>query len=143
MRLRLRRGGDMLDCAIIGAGLAGLTAARDLVRRGLDVVVVEARDRVGGRVENGVLDDGQYVELGGQWMGAGHDSIAELVEHHGLQTIGNPSSGHLMVRLRGTTSPLPSPEGASELTPFEVSDLGSGLLRLRRLGQRLREDEAW
>ena len=51
----------MLDCAIIGAGLAGLVAARDLRNRGLGVVVLEARDRVGGRVENGVLADGQYV----------------------------------------------------------------------------------
>lgn len=133
----------MFDCAIIGAGLAGLTAARDLVRRGLDVVVVEARDRVGGRVENGVLEDGQYVELGGQWIGSGHDSIAELVNHYGLKTIGNPASGHLMVRLRGKTKPLPSAEGNSELTPFEVADLGNGLVRLRRLGQRLRDDEAW
>lgn len=133
----------MFDCAIIGAGLAGLTAARDLVRRGLDVVVVEARDRVGGRVENGILADGQYVELGGQWIGSGHDSVAELVEHYGLRTIGNPSTGHLMVRLRGKTKPLPSPEETSELTPFEVADLGSGLVRLRRLGQRLRDDEAW
>lgn len=133
----------MLDCAIIGAGLAGLTAARDLVGRGLDVVVVEARDRVGGRVENGVLTDGQYVELGGQWIGTGHDSIMELVEHHELATIGNPSSGSLMVRLRGQATPLPSPDGSTELTPFEVSDLAGGLLRLRRLGQRFRDDQAW
>lgn len=133
----------MLDCAIIGAGLAGLTAARDLVKRGLDVVVIEARDRVGGRVENGILADGQYVELGGQWIGGGHDTIAELIEHYGLRTIGNPASGHLMVRLRGKATPLPSSEDSSELTPFEVADLGSGLLRLRRLGQRLRDDPAW
>lgn len=133
----------MFDCAIIGAGLAGLTAARDLVKRGLDVVVIEARDRVGGRVENGVLSDGQYVELGGQWIGSGHDSIAELVSHYGLKTLGNPSTGHLMVRLRGKAKALPSSEDSTDLTPFEVADLGSGLVRLRRLGQRLRDDEAW
>lgn len=133
----------MVDCAIIGAGLAGLTAARDLVRRGLDVVLVEARDRVGGRIENGWLSDGQYVELGGQWLGGGHDGIVELISDYGLKTIGNPASGNLMVRFRGRTTPLPSTEDSSDLTPFEVSDLGSGLLRLRRLGQRLREDEVW
>ena len=85
----------MLDCAIIGAGLAGLVAARDLRNRGLGVVVLEARDRVGGRVENGVLADGQYVELGGQWIGAGHDAIFELIERYGLRTIGIPARGNL------------------------------------------------
>ena len=87
-------GGVMLDCAIIGAGLAGLVAARDLRNRGLDVVVLEARERVGGRVENGLLSDDSYVELGGQWIGAGHDAILDLVDRYGLRTIGLPTEGN-------------------------------------------------
>lgn len=133
----------MLDCAIVGGGLAGLTAALDLTRRGLDVVVLEARDRVGGRVENGVLDDGQYVELGGQWIGAGHDAIQELVDRYGLKTVGLPNKGNLVMRLRGQTLEVPSAGDGPALSPFEVSDLGQGLLRLRRLAQRLRDDRAW
>ena len=133
----------MLDCAIIGAGLAGLVAARDLRNRGLGVVVIEARDRVGGRVENGVLADGQYVELGGQWIGAGHDAIFELIERYGLRTIGIPARGNLVVRVHGRLLEVPSAADGVELTPFEVADLSQGLLRLRRLAHRLADDPAW
>ncbi len=133
----------MLDCAIVGAGLAGLVAARDLRNRGLSVVVLEARERVGGRIENGILSDGQYVELGGQWIGAGHDAIFELAGRFGLETIGIPARGNLLVRVHGRALEVPSTDDAEELTPFEVSDLSQGLLRLRRLARRLADDLAW
>lgn len=133
----------MLDCAIIGAGLAGLVAAQHLADRGLKVVVLEARDRVGGRVENKTLSDGSYVELGGQWIGPGFDALLEIIDGLGLETIGLPAAGNLAIRLRGKSLSVPSSEDGRTLTPFEVSDLGQGLLRLRRLAERLRDDPAW
>lgn len=133
----------MFDCAIIGAGLAGLVAAKYLVGKGRSVVVLEARDRVGGRVENRHLSDGGYVELGGQWIGPGSDSLLEIIEDLGLKTVGLPADGKLVVRMRGQNLELPSSGDAPTLTPFEVSDLGQGLLRLRRLAERLRNDHAW
>lgn len=133
----------MLDCAIIGAGLAGLVAAQYLVDRGLKVVVLEGRDRVGGRVENRALSDGGYVELGGQWIGPGFDALTEIIDDLGLTTVGLPAKGNLVVRLRGQALEVPSSDEAPTLTPFEVSDLGQGLLRLRRLAERLRDDPAW
>ncbi|HJE50630.1 MAG TPA: FAD-dependent oxidoreductase [Tessaracoccus flavescens] len=133
----------MIDCAIIGAGLAGLVAAQYLVDRGQQVQVLEARDRVGGRLENKVLSDGHYVELGGQWIGPGFDELLEIIDDLGLETIGLPAKGNLMVRLRGQALEVPSSEDAPALTPFEVADLGQGLLRLRRLAERLRDDAVW
>ncbi|MSO27921.1 MAG: FAD-dependent oxidoreductase [Candidatus Nanopelagicales bacterium] len=53
------------DAIVVGAGLAGLSAARDLMTAGLDVVVLEARARAGGRVEQTTTHDGRLVQLGG------------------------------------------------------------------------------
>ncbi len=71
--------GELFDVAIIGAGLAGLTAARDLHLAGNEsFVVLEAQDRVGGRTLNHDLGDGYISEAGGQWIGPGQTSIADL-----------------------------------------------------------------
>ncbi len=134
----------MFDCAIIGAGLAGLVAAQDLAARGLRVVVLEARERVGGRAENVALPDGTYLEMGGQWIAPGFDALLELVQRYGLSTIDIPSeTGSFVVRIRGEARELEATDGDSELNPFEVADLGQGLLRLRRLARRLADDQVW
>jgi monoamine oxidase len=72
------------DVAVLGAGLAGLAAARDLARGGADVVVLEARERVGGRVEAVTLPDGRTVQMGGEVVGHAHVAYRELVAELGL-----------------------------------------------------------
>jgi monoamine oxidase len=66
------------DVLVLGAGLAGLAAARDLAAAGVDVLVLEARDRPGGRVEQAVLDDGRVVQMGGEVVGSFHTAYLEL-----------------------------------------------------------------
>jgi len=73
-----------VDVAVLGAGLAGLSAARDLKRSGAEVIVLEARDRAGGRVESVTLPDGRTVQAGGEVFGPGHTAYGELVEELGL-----------------------------------------------------------
>jgi monoamine oxidase len=72
------------DVLVVGAGLAGLSAARDLQKAGADVVVLEARDRPGGRVEQTTLPDGRVVQLGGELVGGFHTAYLELVAELGL-----------------------------------------------------------
>jgi monoamine oxidase len=69
---------------VLGAGLAGLAAARDLVRAGADTLVLEARARIGGRVEGVSLPDGRVVQAGGEVFGPEHRSYRELVGELGL-----------------------------------------------------------
>lgn len=75
------------DVIVLGAGLAGLAAARDLAAGGADVLVVEARDRVGGRVEQTELPDGRLVQLGGEVVGRAHTAYTTLANELGLTLV--------------------------------------------------------
>ena len=76
----------MRDVLVLGAGLAGLAAARDLAAAGADVELLEARGRPGGRVEQHVLDDGRVVQLGGELVGSFHTAYLALAAELGLET---------------------------------------------------------
>ena len=89
----LPRAGDSAPrVAVVGAGLAGLTAAIDLTEAGWDVVVVEARDRVGGRVHtlHAPFSAGLHAEAGGESIDDNHDRIQALVARFGLETERRP-----------------------------------------------------
>lgn len=73
------------DVAIVGAGAAGLTAANDLRKAGLSVVVLEARERVGGRLWTEEID-GAMLELGGQWVSPDQHALIETLADLGLET---------------------------------------------------------
>jgi monoamine oxidase len=129
------------DVVVVGAGLAGLAAARGLSSSGVSVVVVEARERVGGRVENHDIGGGHVVEVGGQWIGPTQDRLAALASELGVETFPTHGHGHNVIeyggalrRYRGT---IP------RINPLVLLDVERAQRRLNRLSRSVPLHAPW
>jgi monoamine oxidase len=114
-----KRRREPVDVVVVGAGLAGLTAASELVAAGHSVAVLEARDRVGGRTLNHPLGKGKIVEVGGQWVGPGQDRVLRRIKQLGLKTFKTYTKGAqvfdydgALTHFTGLIPPLPGPDAA-------------------------------
>jgi monoamine oxidase len=106
-RRRTRRA----DVCVVGAGLSGLAAARALVAAGRTVVVLEARDRVGGRTLNRSIGGGHISEIGGQFAGPTQDRILALAQAVGIKTFKTYDTGSSVLIEGGTRSLYPAVPG--------------------------------
>ena len=117
------------DVCVVGAGYAGLTAARRLTQAGLTAVVLEARDRVGGRVWTRHLDDGTYLDMGGTWLGPGQDAAYDLARELGVSTYPTHAAGDtVFVNARGEVSSFHGL--APKIGPLPIASLAQGMFRL-------------
>jgi monoamine oxidase len=129
------------DVVVVGAGFAGLAAAREIVRAGKSVIVLEARKRVGGRILNASIGGGEVIEIGGQWVGPTQDRILALGEAMGVPTYKTYNEGDNLYYRQGSlqrfssTGPLgpvpPDPEGAPQAAAFiqQINDMSAQVPR--------------
>jgi monoamine oxidase len=128
------------DYCVVGAGLAGLAAARRLRDRGKSVALLEARDRVGGRVWNRPATDGTVVSVGGTWLGKRQDRMFALCREHGLEVYPQYERGDTVMHLDGTNRRY---QGAPKVGLFGLASLGLAFWRLDRMVKRLPIDGPW
>lgn len=123
---------------VVGGGLAGLTAAVDLVAAGAEVTVLEARDRVGGRMRGVPVYPGVVADGGAAYLGARHTELIALLREYGLGLASTATAGDstFLVSDRWTTS-------ASRMPPLDAVALGDLFDRLEDLVAEVRPDAPW
>jgi monoamine oxidase len=141
-----RRRRRRCDVAIVGAGFAGLTAARELRRAGKSVLVLEARDRVGGRALNKEIGGGDISERGATFVGPTQDHILGLAEELGVQKFLTFNKGdNVYVDSNGNRSTYSDkgPTGSAPPDPVILPDLGRTVSRLDRMSTEVPVDAPW
>jgi monoamine oxidase len=130
-----------VDLAVVGAGLAGLAAAREAVAAGASVHVLEARDRVGGRVLNEDIGGGNVVEVGGQWIGPTQDRLAALARELEVETFPTWGEGENVIEYGGVlkrfTGTIP------RMNPLVLIEVERAQRRLNRLARRVPLEAPW
>ena len=133
------------DVVIVGAGFAGLTAARALRAAGKSVIVIEARDRVGGRVWNHPLDGGVVTERGGTFYGPTQDRVLALAKELGMETFPTFADGQNVAIIDGDRSTYSDdgPTGTAPPDPLILAELATAVSALNEMSLEVPVDAPW
>lgn len=130
------------DVCIVGAGYAGLTAARRLSQAGKDVVVLEARDRVGGRVYSKESRSGVVVDMGGTFIGPRQDRLHALLKEMGVSTFKSNLDGQSLLASYGKTRRYDARK-TPRLNPIGLASFGQAVLRLDAMAKQVPLEAPW
>jgi monoamine oxidase len=129
------------DVCVVGAGLAGLTAARRLSQAGRSVIVLEARDRVGGRVWTKTSRDGVPVDMGGCFVGPHHDRMHALAAEVGVATFKTFVDGDNVLatggKVRRYRGDIP------RVSPVALLSAAQGIARMNAMAKKVPVDAPW
>jgi monoamine oxidase len=133
------------DVAIVGAGLAGLSAARAIAAAGHSVVVLEARERVGGRTWNRPITGGAYIDAGAEFVGPTQDRIKALAQAVGVTTFPTYNTGNNVYWKDGKreTYAATGLTGTAPPDPTYLPDLLQLIPRLNSMAQELDVNAPW
>jgi monoamine oxidase len=130
-----------VDVVVVGAGLAGLSAARALRAASRECVVLEARDRVGGRTLNEPIGGGKIVEIGAQWVGPTQDRVIGLIGELGLKTFPTYAEGTNLFERAGRIGDY---EGTiPKVNPVGLAEVGILLKRLNAMAAKVPPGAPW
>ncbi|MEE1772795.1 FAD-dependent oxidoreductase [Streptomyces sp. JV185] len=129
-----------MSVVVVGAGIAGLTAAVDLAGRGVDVQVLEARDRVGGRTHGIEIAPGEWADAGAAYLGERHTELLELMARHDLKTEPTVMEGDSRFDVRGAAA-AESVQG--RFPPLSGVALGELFDLLDEVTRSVRVDAPW
>jgi monoamine oxidase len=137
--------GNTADAIVVGAGISGLTAARKLAAAGKSVIVLEARDRVGGRMLNHDIGGGKVTELGAQFVGPTQDHILALAKDVGVGTFKAYDTGLNVYYKSGQRSTFSDklPTGAVPIDPLIDADIIKAVEQLDLMSQQVPVDAPW
>ncbi len=130
------------DVIVIGAGFAGLTAAKKLQEAGKTVCVLEARDRVGGRTKPGTVA-GIPIDLGGMWLGPTQTRLAALADRLGVSTYKNPLEGESVWEVDGVMSRSPGEGLDNALEPEELAEFGRLFSEIYAMSEKVDPAAPW
>jgi monoamine oxidase len=134
------------DVIVIGAGLAGLATARDVVKAGHSAIVLEARKRVGGRTLNQPIGGGKVIEIGGQWIGPTQDALAKLAKQVGVGTYKTYNDGNNVYYRNGVLLPYSTSTpvlGAVPPDPSGAADAQQAIVRLDDMANQVPRESPW
>jgi monoamine oxidase len=135
-----------VDVVVVGGGYSGLSAAWALSKRGHSVIVLEARDRVGGRAWTQKVPGGGWVDNGGQWIGPGQTHIFELAKEVGVGTFPTFQTGHHILVFGGERLVYSTDDPTSLDLPVPKADLEELLQTLAKidmLSKTVPSDAPW
>ncbi|KMO67454.1 MAG: FAD-dependent oxidoreductase [Mycolicibacterium rufum] len=130
------------DYIVVGAGFAGLTAALRLTQAGHSVLVIEARDRPGGRTFTETRADGSYIDHGGTWVGPGQDRIHALMAELGVRSYKQYVDGQAMMLVDGKAHRYGGTIPWS-MRPWVSGNLATAFLELRRMCASIPVEAPW